>query len=163
MKYKATFRPCSLLGELPLTLLGVLILKRSDPESYAWNTLDEALQQQLDQSSYVCPSRTHSSPAIDIPAAIMDMGKPKHDTRKLTPEIPKVVDRDTNSSSQEDDNEEVPEGSLFDHRIPGVMTKDEIEQLDLAHWKIEVRKHLVDLEVSFPCATWSLLVSHRQM
>ena len=59
-------------------------------------------------------------------------------------------DPDINSDTDADEDGNVPEGSLFDHNIPGVMTKDEVEKLDLAHWKIQVRKHLVDLEVSHP-------------
>jgi arginine-tRNA-protein transferase len=43
---------------------------------------------------------------------------------------------------------EIPEGSMFDYHIPGVLTKDEVKSLDLDHWRLVVRNNLVELEVS---------------
>ena len=44
----------------------------------------------------------------------------------------------------------MPEGSLFDYNVPGIMSKDEVARLDLAHWKLLVRTSMVELEVLYP-------------
>ena len=41
---------------------------------------------------------------------------------------------------------EMPEGSLFDYNVPGILTKEEVSKLDLAHWKLLVRTSLIELE-----------------
>ena len=56
----------------------------------------------------------------------------------------------TSSSDEEeseDEDAEMPEGSLFDYKVPGVLTKGEVAKLDLGHWKLVVRQSLIDLEV----------------
>ena len=46
-----------------------------------------------------------------------------------------------------DENDaEIPKGSLFDYNVPGVLTKDELLKLDLAHWKLLVGTSLIELE-----------------
>jgi hypothetical protein len=47
----------------------------------------------------------------------------------------------------DEDDAEIPEGSLFDYQIPGVLTKDEVKSLDLDHWRLLVRNALIELEV----------------
>ena len=49
--------------------------------------------------------------------------------------------------SSDEENVEIPEGSLFDSAIPGVMTTDEVKCLDLDHWRLVVRNSLIELEV----------------
>ncbi len=50
-------------------------------------------------------------------------------------------------SDEDEDDAEIPEGSLFDYHIPGVLTKDEVKRLDLGHWRLLVRNALIELEV----------------
>ena len=59
-------------------------------------------------------------------------------------------DQNLELDEEDSDNEdaELPEGSLFDYNIPGVMAKNEVAKLYLAHWKLVVRNTLIDLEVS---------------
>ena len=44
------------------------------------------------------------------------------------------------------DESEIPQGSLFDYKVPGILTAEEVSKLDLAHWKLLVRTSLIELE-----------------
>lgn len=55
-------------------------------------------------------------------------------------------DYDLDSDPSDIDDTDIPEGSLFDYNVPGVLKKTEVEKLDLGHWKIVVRNMLVDFE-----------------
>lgn len=50
-------------------------------------------------------------------------------------------------SEPSDEDTEIPEGSLFDCNIPGVLKAEEVAKLDLDHWKLLVRNMLIDFEV----------------
>ena len=77
-----------------------------------------------------------------------DFSAPKQlQPESITPKA-NTDDLQIDSDSENDENEEVPEGSMFEYNIPGVLSKEEVQKLDLAHWKILVRNTLVDLEVS---------------
>lgn len=76
--------------------------------------------------------------------------KPESVTEKAN-----VDDLEMDSDSEIDEHEEIPEGSLFEFNVPGVLSKEEVEKLDLAHWKILVRNTLVDLEVRAPSYLWT--------
>jgi hypothetical protein len=54
-------------------------------------------------------------------------------------------------SEPSDEDTEIPEGSLFDYGIPGVLKGEEVIKLDLDHWKLLVRNTLIDFEVSYIC------------
>jgi len=73
---------------------------------------------------------------------------PKHDLGAGNPPVSaNLVDLEEDSQSDNEDVD-IPEGSLFDYNIPGVLKRDEVEKLDLNHWKLVVRNSMVDLEVS---------------
>jgi len=50
-------------------------------------------------------------------------------------------------SEPSDEDTEIPEGSLFDYNVPGVLKAEEVAKLDLDHWKLLVRNMLIDFEV----------------
>ena len=50
------------------------------------------------------------------------------------------------SDPSDPDDTEIPEGSLFDYHIPGVLKKEEVEMLNLGQMKLRVRANLIDLE-----------------
>jgi hypothetical protein len=70
-----------------------------------------------------------------------------HRTKLLTnPSAPDDANYGFDSESPDEDTE-IPEGSLFDYNIPGVLKAAEVVQLDLGHWKLLVRNMLIDFEV----------------
>ena len=50
--------------------------------------------------------------------------------------------------NSENDDAEIPEGSLFDYNVPGILPKEDVLKLDLGHWKLLVRTSLIELEVT---------------
>lgn len=53
---------------------------------------------------------------------------------------------ETNEVSDDDIN--YPEGSLFKYRVPGILSREEVEtRCDLDHWKLVIQGTLVDMEV----------------
>lgn len=62
------------------------------------------------------------------------------------PSVPDDADYEFGSESPDEDTE-IPEGSLFDYNIPGVLKAEEVVKLDLDHWKLLVRNMLIDFEV----------------
>ncbi|KIW14056.1 hypothetical protein PV08_06837 [Exophiala spinifera] len=91
-----------------------------DPESLEWCLFDEHYRQELDRRPYVSLS---------------------HD---LQTAAENNLEFDDAPSDEED--AEIPEGSMFDYNIPGTLTKEEVKHLDLGHWKLVVRNSLVELE-----------------
>ena len=69
-------------------------------------------------------------------------------------------DLEFDEAPSDEEDAEIPEGSLFDYNIPGMLTKDEVKSLDLDHWRLVVRNNLIELEVSmsakFACEIHSL-------
>jgi arginine-tRNA-protein transferase len=53
---------------------------------------------------------------------------------------------DMDSDPSDADDTEIPEGSLFDYNIPGVLKKEDVAKLDLDHMKLLVRANLIELE-----------------
>ena len=144
MRYKASFQPTYIL----------------DPESLRWTLFDDDHRKQLDTTSYYSVSRASNedaSPSKLVASAIENtLQEPKNDSKNKdhasTASSPRPADQipdmevDVDESSEPDT--EIPEGSLFDKNMPGVLTKEEVESLDLDHWKLRVRNTFVDLEVS---------------
>lgn len=138
MSYKATFQPTFML----------------DPESLRWNLFDEAYRKQLDKISYYSVSGSRGDEG-DGQASQGAGGQPAKEfksesqttatstSRKASEKTDLEVDPDDSSDS----NTEIPDGSLFDQHLPGALTKEEVEALDLDHWKLRVRDTFVDLEV----------------
>ncbi|KAM5469591.1 Arginyl-tRNA--protein transferase 1 [Microsporum ferrugineum] len=91
-----------------------------DPESYEWEPLDEVFAPKLDKRRYVSPSRDREAASTAADA----------------PDVPDVY-------------EDIPEEesmSLFDLRMPGVLTVEELRsQVDLDHWHLLIRGMLVEM------------------
>jgi hypothetical protein len=121
-----------------------------------WNIFDDEYRKKLDTRSYVSPSRDErlgvESASREFPAqtpapAVNGNGEPR-----TTKETGAHFDDDQDlefdeAPSDEEDDAEIPEGSLFDYEIPGVLTKAEVQNLDLDHWRLVVRNTLIELEV----------------
>lgn len=136
MRYKATFQPTYML----------------DPENLQWTLFDNDHRKQLDRTPYFSVSRgpTARVLASDDPQTTSD--------RELKSRDEKAASDASNSASElsgmeldpDDSSEsetEIPEGSLFDKQMPGVLTREDVERMDLDHWKLRVRDTFVDLEV----------------
>jgi len=130
-----------------------------DPETYDWNLLDEVYRQKLDKRKYVSPSHdTKETPAEnpepaslgspDLPAVEASTSSSIDNSKSKAAIYADDKDVELDEEDSENDDAEIPEGSLFDYNIAGVLTKDEVAKLDLAHWKLLVRNALIDLEVS---------------
>jgi hypothetical protein len=155
MRYKGTFSPSSLLGECH-PRHSKLKLRRTDPETLEWNRLDDGYRRKLDRRKYVSPSYDRKHPERDTELS--------NATESIHPDEKNTQTKDTtkgragmhaddedlelDEDSSEADDAEIPEGSLFDYNIPGVLSKNEVSKLDLSHWKLLVRTSLIELEVS---------------
>lgn len=95
-----------------------------DPESLTWDPLDGELVQKLDNRAYVSLSRDRLNPSS--------------------------TDNDSNEHDADINDEEV---SLFDLHMPGVLTPDEVESLDLDHWLLMVHGMFVQMTVGFLSST----------
>lgn len=125
MRYKGDYKPQYVL----------------DPESYNWDPLDDELKRLLDQQSYVSLSRERARK--DSVASAGAHGKT---TTRTSDDISSEFSLPTAAEA----GAAVQEGmSLFDLRIPGVMTTEEIERtLDLGSTPIRVRGRLAEAQVS---------------
>lgn len=94
-----------------------------DPESLSWDPLDGELAQKLDKRTYVSLS-----------------GDRLRDTNTNT-------NKDKENEAEAEINDE--EVSLFDLHMPGVLTPDEVESLNLDHWLLMVHGTFVQMTV-FP-------------
>ncbi|KIW63300.1 hypothetical protein, variant 1 [Phialophora macrospora] len=138
MRYKARFTPTYML----------------DPESFEWNLFDDDYRQKLDKRKYVSPphdrkygleaagSQEHNE--SDKPSA--DPGDARNTTKEIGHKFDDEQDLEFDEAASDEEDAEIPEGSLFDYAIPGVLTKDEVKQLDLDHWRLVVRNALIELE-----------------
>ena len=121
--------------------------------------LDDPYRTKLDQRKYVSLShdrRSPPAPESDAPKNTALEPIPTQDekdkqTIKSRAEI-STDDKDLELDEEDSGNDdaEMPEGSLFDYNVPGIMSKEEVSKLDLAHWKLLVRTSMVELEVSYP-------------
>lgn len=109
-----------------------------DPESYEWHPLEGDLLDLLDKKSYVSLSRERR---------LRDEGKDGLSDDSYLSDFPLRTSSEAGAA--------VTEGmSLFDLKVPGLMTAEEIEdQLDLDSMPLLVRKRLVRCQVSnFKCS-----------
>lgn len=102
----------------------ILLINLTDPESNGWDPLDGELSKKLDSRPYVSMSRDRSFTAED--------SSPKEE-------------------SIDHANEEAL--SLFDIHMPGVLTLDEVDALNLGNWNLLYHGSFVHFNVS-----WKLLV-----
>ena len=141
MRYKGQFSPSYLL----------------DPEVLDWNLLDNDYRAKLDKRKYVSPSRDAKAEGTSAmsPVTNNDVQEPRTENGTTSSDdLTKVKelnvadhsDLEVDDDDSEADDSEIPEGSLFEYNIPGVLTKEEVAKLDLSHWKLIVRGDLIDLE-----------------
>lgn len=124
MRYKGAFRPQYILGKTPTTSLLPGYPANSsgaDPETNGWDPLAGELTEKLDKRSYVSLSRDRSTNAEDSTSG-------------------QSIDKDVNDE----------ELSLFDLHMPGVLTMDEVEALDLDHWHLLYHGTFVQMIVNPP-------------
>jgi len=107
-----------------------------DPESYEWNPLDADLKSLLDRQAYVSPSRERRLKGLKDPSAVAteqleDEAKDATKTQDLSDfPLPTAAEAGAAVSSGT---------SLFDLKVPGIMTAEEVEeQLDLDSMPIRV-------------------------
>ncbi|KAI1625963.1 arginine-tRNA-protein transferase [Exophiala viscosa] len=142
MRYKGTFSPSYLL----------------DPESLEWCLFDENYRHELDKRTYVSLShdriygppgehiKEHSDQASALPAANANARDAPETTKERSDTYDDDQDLEFDDAPSDEEDAEIPEGSLFDYDIPGVLTKEEVKGLDLDHWRLLVRNALVELE-----------------
>ena len=119
--------------------------------------MDDDLRKKLDERKYVSLSgdriRNNSSTANEHEVnsiandAARSITVPHTKPEAKVKEEDMVVDNEP-SDDERDEDTEIPDGSLFEFKIPGVLRKEEVELLNLGSWKLHVRNTLIDLEVS---------------
>ena len=70
-------------------------------------------------------------------------------TKKTAQTATDDLNMEFDEADSDEEDAEIPEGSLFDYQISGVLTKDEVKRLDLEHWRLIVRDALIELEVQY--------------
>ncbi|EXJ82632.1 arginine-tRNA-protein transferase [Capronia epimyces CBS 606.96] len=124
MRYKARFSPSYLL----------------DPESFEWNLFDDNNRRELDKRKYVSLSRDRKYGVAH---------EESNDSAASSTELSVFDDEqdlEFDEAPSDEEDAEIPEGSLFDYNIPGVLSKDEVQRLDLDHWRLLVRNAFIELE-----------------
>ena len=140
---------------------------RTDPESLEWCNFDDEYRAKLDRNPYVslsrekrlanqAPSRQNADTIENGPQpgevskGDQTQDKPSSTTLIAPSAASGVGDADYELDSEPSDEDiEIPEGSLFDYNMPGVLKAEEVAKLDLDHWKLLVRNMLIDFEVRF--------------
>lgn len=125
MRYKGDYKPQHVL----------------DPESYGWDPLDGELKSLLDKKKYVSLSRERRRKD-----SVASAGRNGHDAEPMSGDDPSDYPLPTAAEA----GDAVREGmSLFDLKVPGVMTEDEVEgTLDLGSTPIRVMGQLAEAQVS---------------
>ena len=126
---------------------------------------DDEYKKKLDVRSYVSPSADGkanvqsgkndvvsnlSTAKIPIESTKVEQRAATHEgkgDRKCSSPPNEDVDFEVDSNSIQDETE-IPAVSLFSYNMPGVLKREEVEKLDLDHWKLVVRNTLVEMEVS---------------
>lgn len=150
MRYKGRYQPTSVL----------------DPETYEWNLLDQEYRSKLDHRLYYSPSRDRTAPpSNDDSTASTTIAEPAvtSTTKSASSKFADDEELELDEPDPAEDDAEIPEGSLFNYNIPGVLTKEELAGLDLAHWKLVVRNMLIDLEVSRTSRDTALLTPEQDL
>jgi len=123
MRYKATFQPQFML----------------DPQSLTWDQFDEELRQKLDKRPYVSLSQDR---ALAAQAAPKNSDETEAPSTAVNRGGAGLVKSDKVDSEISDDTDM----SLFDVNMPGVLTRQELEdQVDLDHWLLVAHGVLVEM------------------
>jgi hypothetical protein len=140
---------------------------RTDPESLEWCNFDDEYRTKLDRNRYISLSREkrladqacsrqgadadaveNGSQPGDVSRGGQTQDKPSPTTVIVPSATSAASDADYELDSEpSDEDTEIPEGSLFDYNMPGVLKEEEVTKLDLDHWKLLVRNMLIDFEV----------------
>ncbi len=150
MRYKGTFSPSYLLGK-PHRLESDYPLKFPDPESLEWCLFDETYKRELDKTPYVSLSRDRKQGPVatdENSQSQITATSASETTKERSTIFDDEQDLEFDEAPSDEEDAEIPEGSMFDYHIPGVLTKDKVKSLDLDHWRLVVRNNLVELEVS---------------
>ena len=135
MRYKGRFEPSYIL----------------DPQSLDWHRLDDDFRKKLDVRKYVSVSGDKEAEDARIHGPQLEQLKSgpsrvEETTKEKLGEKLKGEELEIDSDPSDPDDTEIPEGSLFDYHIPGVLKKEEVEMLNLGQMKLRVRANLIDLE-----------------
>lgn len=149
-----------MLGKRAPFMGGIFLTPNLDPESLEWNLFDDKYRRALDTRPYVSPSHdrkmgvdtfsANTQPPLVTTAtqANANLENPPGTTKERGQVFADDQDLEFDEAPSDEDDAEIPEGSMFEYHIPGVLTKEEVERLDLDHWRLLVRNALVELEVS---------------
>jgi arginine-tRNA-protein transferase len=115
-----------------------------DPESYEWHPLDDELRSLLDKKAYVSMSRERRTK--DAGAPLEKGGENEAEPKGA---VEQTILSDFPHPTAAEGGEAVKNGlSLFDLKVPGLMTAEEIEeQLDLDSMPIRVGGRMAEAQV----------------
>jgi hypothetical protein len=115
-----------------------------DPESYEWHPLDDELRGLLDKKAYVSMSRERRTKNAGAP-----LEKGGENEAETEGAVEQTIRSDFPHPTAAEAGEAVKNGlSLFDLKIPGLMTAEEIEeQLDLDSMPIRVGGRMAEAQV----------------
>lgn len=134
MRYKGRFEPSHIL----------------DPESLDWHPLDDTFRSKLDQKKYVSMStevrNNNGTDSLQLKDARSSPSRAEEVTKGKLEKLDRKDEYELDSDPSDPEDIDIPEGSLFDYNIPGVLKKADVTKLDLGHMKLLVRSSLVDLE-----------------
>ena len=131
----------------------------TDTESLTWDLFDDSFRKQLDANKYVSLFRERKTTEMNEswskesgdnnhennPAAVQaaETEAVQSSTKPNLDELP-----EGRADSDSDSDCEGPECSLFDLKMPGIMTTEELDrEVDLDHWLLYDRDMFVEMEV----------------
>lgn len=117
----------------------------SDPESLDWNLLDTDLRTNLDKHHYFSLSGTNKRNQSTLEANGTTEASPAPVSPKPEPDID-YTSLEIDSDDDSVDETEIPQGSLFDYHIPGILSQAEVGKLHLDKWKLLLRNGFVEME-----------------
>jgi arginyl-tRNA---protein transferase len=147
MRYKGSFSPTYVLGKtMTQKQLRPLHSRNRDPESLDWNLLDTDFRTNLDTHPYYSHSGTRKRLNTSLETNSTTRAA-VHTPKDPNPE-PQIdyTTLELDSDNDSADETEIPEGSLFDYHVPGIMTKEEVERLRLGEWRLLVRTSFVAMK-----------------
>ena len=110
-----------------------------------WNVLDAEFRKKLDTHQYFSFSGNTKRAENELETNGMARASSQPQNSKTEPQIDYTT-LELDSDNDSADETEIPEGSLFDYRVPGILTTEEVEKLNLNKWKLLVRNMFVDME-----------------
>ncbi|KAI9848131.1 MAG: Arginyl-tRNA--protein transferase 1 [Thelocarpon superellum] len=137
MRYKADYSPQHLL----------------DPETYTWHPLDDDLKRRLDEKSFVSVSKECQNPPgedkLAQTASPTTASKASEVSHGGAAHAGEDEEQETEDMSDDDDDDAQIHlsTSVFEMNMPGVMTKEEIEDhIDLDATKVRVAGRILEVQ-----------------